>query len=169
MYKLERKYTKMRNEAVSRNNSKHFFRTFVFFSVSRNDRNSAKQWPVSYSFVFRKTNKNTKLSTLHPKHLPGEKNGFPLLRVVWRIIQRSHILGRSVRGSFKYCHRQSDKVTTCSDLWHVIKRKITSTRCQKGVVMQRISSRQQEPICWHNLSRCRDSCRECPALQYSHT
>ena len=41
-----------------------FFRIFVFFSVSRNDRNSAKQWPVSYSFVFRETKKNTKLSTL---------------------------------------------------------------------------------------------------------
>ena len=34
---------------------------FVFW---RNDRNSAKQRPVSYSFVFRETKKNTKLSTL---------------------------------------------------------------------------------------------------------
>ena len=36
----------------------------TLFRISRNDRNSAKQWPVSYSFVFRETKKNTKLSTL---------------------------------------------------------------------------------------------------------
>ena len=30
-----------------------FFRIFIFFSVSRNDRYAAKQAPVSYSFVFR--------------------------------------------------------------------------------------------------------------------
>ena len=41
-----------------------FFRIFVFFSVSRNDRNSAKQWPVSYSFVFRETKK--KYETVNP-------------------------------------------------------------------------------------------------------
>ena len=44
--KLQWKYSKLQNEtffSVSRNNSKHFFRIFVIFSVSRNDRNSAKQ------------------------------------------------------------------------------------------------------------------------------
>ena len=66
--KFKRKDTKIWNETllVSRNNSKHFFRIFVFFSVSRNNRNSAKQWPVSYSFVFRKTKK--KYETVNPTH-----------------------------------------------------------------------------------------------------
>ena len=36
----------------------------VRFVFSQNDRNSAKQRPVSYSFVFQETKKNTKLSTL---------------------------------------------------------------------------------------------------------
>ena len=58
--KLKGNYAKQRNEtffSVSRNNSKHFFRIFVLFSVLRNDRNSAKQCSVSYSFVFRETKK----------------------------------------------------------------------------------------------------------------
>ena len=41
---------------------------FRIFSVLRNERNSVKQWSVSYSFVFSKTLKNTKLSTLNTTH-----------------------------------------------------------------------------------------------------
>ena len=41
-------------------------RKFHIFSVSRNDRNSAKQLPVSYSFVFRETFK--KYETVNPNH-----------------------------------------------------------------------------------------------------
>ena len=40
------------------------FRIFVFFSASRNDRNSAKQWTFSYSFVFRETKQ--KYETVNP-------------------------------------------------------------------------------------------------------
>ena len=40
------------------------FSNFRIFSVSRNDRNSAKQRPVSYSFVFRETRK--KYETVNP-------------------------------------------------------------------------------------------------------
>ena len=58
---------KLRNETfftVSRNNSKHFFSYFRVFSVSRIDRNSAKQWLVSYNFGFCETKK--KYETVNP-------------------------------------------------------------------------------------------------------
>ena len=64
--KLKGNYAKQRNQtifSVSRNNSKHFFR--IFFSL-RNDQNSAKQWPVTYSFVFRETKKT--YETVNPSH-----------------------------------------------------------------------------------------------------
>ena len=41
-----------------------FFIVFSYFSVLRNDRNSAKQLPVLYSFVFREPKKIMKLSTI---------------------------------------------------------------------------------------------------------
>ena len=52
-----------------------FFRIFVFFSVSRNDRNSAKQWPVSYSFVFRET-KKIRNCQAYPQHWTYNKRKY---------------------------------------------------------------------------------------------
>ena len=49
--------TKRNVFSVLRNTRNTFFRIFVFFSVSRNDRNSAKQGTFSNSFVLRETKK----------------------------------------------------------------------------------------------------------------